>query len=181
MRVRLTVSPMFVLFVCAFCYLDGLGLFAPFFLAAALHECGHLLALRLLRAPVRELRLGLTGAVIRAELLSPRTELLCALAGPAVNLGLALLFRKAAPAFYFCNALLFLYNMLPVPPLDGGRICRLILPGSVCLALQYAVILSAVVFGVWGTCVRHWGLLPCAFAAFFLLRLPKSLVKRGEG
>ena len=175
--VRLSVSPCFVLFVCAFCYLDRLGLFFPFLLSAALHEGGHLLALRLMRLPVREIRIGLTGTVIRAELPDRSSALLCLLAGPAVNLLLALLFRRSAPALCLCSTFLFLYNMLPVCPLDGGGICRLLLPHWLCLCLQYAVILSAVVFGAWGSFILRMGLLPCLCAAFFLLRLPKTSCK----
>ena len=178
--IKLSVSPAFVLCLCAFCWLDGLGLFWPFTLAAALHEGGHLLALRIMHIPVRELRLGVTGAVIRAELTGAKRELPVVLAGPAVNLLCALLSARWLPAFCLCNTLLFFYNMLPVYPLDGGRLCRLLLPRKVCAVLQSAVILLAAAAGVWGTCVLHLGLLPCLAAAFFLLRLPKTSCKTPE-
>ncbi|TAL46749.1 hypothetical protein EPN87_04575 [archaeon] len=65
----------------------------------------------------------------RRDLTGPETGLI-ALAGVAVNLVFALLFSMINvvypnPAFaliYFVNAWLFLFNMLPVPPLDGSRI-----------------------------------------------------------
>ncbi len=43
---------------------------------------------------------------------------------------------KVAQAGVFVNILMFVFNMLPIPPLDGGRIMTSILPHK--LALQYA-------------------------------------------
>lgn len=100
-------------------------------LAAAAHEGGHLTLLRLFRVPVEGLRLGAFGAVIRArtERLSYGRELLVTLAGPAVNLLCAPLLSALARRwgwawgylFAGAHALLGVYNLLPVPPLDGGR------------------------------------------------------------
>lgn len=43
---------------------------------------------------------------------------------------------KVAQAGVFVNILMFVFNMLPIPPLDGGRIMTSILPHK--FALQYA-------------------------------------------
>ena len=43
---------------------------------------------------------------------------------------------KVAQAGVFVNILMFVFNMLPIPPLDGGRIMTSILPHK--LAYQYA-------------------------------------------
>ena len=106
--------------------LAGAGGVLPLvFLSALCHELGHLAALRLAGAEVERLRLTAFGAEIRADtryLPYPR-EILCTLAGPAVNLALALVLARAAGDYVLAgaNLLLGLFNLLPIPSLDGGR------------------------------------------------------------
>ena len=110
---------------------------AAVLLAAALHECGHLLALAMLGAPVEGLRLSAMGAEIdaRTERLSYARELAAVLAGPAVNLTCAPVFARLALRlawdwgwmFAGAHALLGVYNLLPIPPLDGARAFYLLL------------------------------------------------------
>ena len=114
-----------------------LPLTAAVLLAAALHEGGHFAALRLFRVPVEGLRLGAFGAVIYARgtrRLSYGRELLVTLAGPAANLilapPLAALSARLAWEWGFllagASVLLGAYNLLPIPPLDGGRALYLV-------------------------------------------------------
>ena len=110
-------------------YLDPARRFWPFLAACAVHETAHLLVLYLLGGRVRSLSLGILGAQIDTEL--PRWALLAAtLAGPASNLLLAPLFACSAPRFALVNLLLGVYNLLPVPPLDGAQILALLFPRS---------------------------------------------------
>ena len=128
----LHVSAGFWLLLAAAAIAAPLPLTAAVLLAAALHECGHLLALRAFRVPVEGVRLGAFGAVIHARgtcRLSYGRELAVTLAGPLANLllapPLAALSARLAWEWGFllagANVLLGVYNLLPVPPLDGGR------------------------------------------------------------
>lgn len=106
-------------------------------LAAAIHECGHLLALRAFSVPIDGFRLTAFGAVLYArgaQRLSYGRELLAVLAGPAINLVCGLLAAALSLRFGWLSGLVFAgahiilcaYNLLPIPPLDGGRALILI-------------------------------------------------------
>ena len=124
---RLEVSGGFLLLTAALYYLDSSGV-VPWALAACgLHEMGHLLAIRALGGRVSLLRLTCVGAELRLSArypLSAGKQLAAALAGPAVNVLLALAAaRWGEGAFLFAglNLALGLFNLAPVAQLDGGR------------------------------------------------------------
>lgn len=111
--------------------LAGAGEVLPLVLFSALcHELGHLAALWLAGAKVERLRLTAFGAEIRADTrrLSYPREIACTLAGPAVNLLLALLFARLGKHYAAAGANLLLgcFNLLPIPALDGGRALHLL-------------------------------------------------------
>ena len=96
-----------------------------------LHETGHLLCLFAMSAPPDRVELGAFGMRIEksAAPLSYKEETAAALAGPAVNFVLALIFFvlcRARNADYLSGAVALnlcagIFNMIPVEPLDGGR------------------------------------------------------------
>ena len=111
--------------------LAGAGNVLPLVLLSALcHEIGHLAALWLAGARVENVRLTAFGAEIRADTrrLSYPREIVCTLAGPTVNLLLALAFARLGGNYVAAGANLLLgcFNLLPVPALDGGRALHLL-------------------------------------------------------
>ena len=129
---KLRLSP-FCLPALGAALLCGAGEVLPLVLLAALcHELGHLFVLQLFHVPVEEVVLSPMGAVISApgqEKLSYGAELAAVLAGPAVNLALAIVFARVCGDYLFAgaNAILGVYNLLPVQGLDGGRALYLVL------------------------------------------------------
>lgn len=130
MKLEISVSFFLLLFFALF--FTPLSLLLCMLSAAAVHEAGHLLLLSHFGVSVQCIRLCFSGAVIDAPKvarLSYGKELLVTLGGIGSNV-LAALF-SAAVARYFAfsplyvfsgaNALLAIYNLLPVPPLDGAR------------------------------------------------------------
>lgn len=126
------VTAGFLLLLAAAFVLAPPHLTAAVLLSAVLHECGHLLALRAFRVPAEGVRLCASGAVIfarGARRLSYGRELMVTLAGPAANLLAAPLLAALSARYAWgwgyllagANALLGVYNLLPIPPLDGGR------------------------------------------------------------
>ena len=88
--------------------------------AAAVHELGHYLAVRLLGGSVAELRLCFRGAKMEASPLTAGAELVCVLAGPAASLTLGLLLPWF-PRLALCGLVQGVYNLLPLGSLDGAR------------------------------------------------------------
>ena len=114
----------------ALALLAGAGEVLPVVLLSALcHELGHLTALALVKAKIERVRLTAFGAEIRADTryLPYGREILCTLAGPAVNLILAVVLARVAGEYLLAGANLFLgvFNLLPLPSLDGGRALHL--------------------------------------------------------
>lgn len=89
--------------------------------AALFHELCHGAAAVALGGSLGDIRLGERGATMEVGGLSNGRELLAAAAGPVGSLGLLLLGR-CFPRLALCGLVQGLYNLLPIYPLDGGRI-----------------------------------------------------------
>ncbi len=127
-----------------------LGLTLAVFGCVVLHELGHALMARRFGIATRDITLYPIGGVARLERMSERPveELLIALAGPAVNVVIALLLftglsilepfslEQLLPGWYgesflgtlmIINTGLVLFNLIPAFPMDGGRVLRALL------------------------------------------------------
>lgn len=123
----------------------GLVLVASVFAIVVLHELGHALAARRFGIPTHDITLYPIGGISRLDHMPerPRQELVVAIAGPAVNAVLAIAIYAGlevwgggadgdpltiggafAVQLMWINISLFLFNLLPAFPMDGGRILR---------------------------------------------------------
>jgi stage IV sporulation protein FB len=117
------------------------------FLCVVLHEFGHIFAARYFGVRTPEVVLLPIGGVARLERIpeEPRAEFVIALAGPLVTLVIALVLTALAGGLppldaehlqqlegvealvvqlAFANTFLFVFNLLPAFPMDGGRVLR---------------------------------------------------------
>ena len=190
-----------------------------YFVSLILHELGHALAARRLGIPIAGIDLWFFGGLsqMRREPQTAGEELKVAAAGPAVTLGLfgiclaagsaiastsrfidVALTREgfaATPALAligwlgFINAMLFIFNIIPAFPLDGGRIARAVVwwrtgdRNRATVATGRAGQLFAMalgLFGVWGLASggSSLGLLTVVLA-FFLYQAAGAAVLQG--
>ena len=123
---KLRIEPGFVGFALLVYALAG-ELVWPFFWAAGVHELAHLIAVWLLGGSVQTMTLRFADAQITTAPMGYAAEIACALAGPAANLLCCFCFQSGLPVFAVVSLLLGCYNLLPVGPLDGGRVLYAIL------------------------------------------------------
>ena len=181
MKRRLDLTPGFPAFLAAVWYFDSCGIFWPFLAAMTVHELAHAAVLLLLGGGIESVRLSFAQVELRTGLLSDRSELWSTAAGPGINLLCGWLFRRWMPAFAAVSLLLALFNLLPVWPLDGGRLLRTLLrmrwgaagvDASQTLGLLFGLgLLAGAVFAA-----RRWdaGVWPAVTAGALLVRLLRS-------
>ena len=181
MKRRLDLTPGFPAFLAAVWYFDSCGIFWPFLAAMTVHELAHAAVLLLLSGRIESVRLSFAQVELWTGLLSDRTELWSTAAGPGINLLCGWLFRRWMPAFAAVSLLLALFNLLPVWPLDGGRLLRTLLrmrwgaagvDASQTLGLLFGLgLLAGAVFAA-----RRWdaGVWPAVTAGALLVRLLRS-------
>lgn len=146
------------------------------FFAAAVHELFHLLALVAFRIPILQINITTGGAIIRTPPIAPLQELLCTLAGPAGSL-LCLLFGRFFPLLALCGLIQGLYNLIPLYPLDGGRILKC--AAQICFPRCWPILLTAAelcsITAVILACIflyhRTVDVFFLMFGAYFLLKI----------
>lgn len=94
--------------------------------AAVVHEAGHIFAVLFFGGKIHRARISVTGCVIECGEITEFGKLISILAGPVCSLML-ICFRRIAPQIAVCGLCQGLFNLLPVLPLDGGRILQLLL------------------------------------------------------
>lgn len=160
-----------------------------------LHEFGHALAARRYGIPTKDITLLPIGGVARLERMPerPSEELVVALAGPAVNVVIAvvlaglllavggvaempdlnLLGGAFLPQLLMVNIVLVLFNMIPAFPMDGGRVLRALLATRFDYALATTIAANvgrviAVMMGVYGFATQQYILMLISVFIFFV-------------
>ncbi len=118
------------------------------FIFCILHELGHLSAMLIFKKKTEKISFGYFGIkiVTGKQFLPPVKEAVIAFAGPLVNLILyVLLYAVNQKAYAVMSFGLAVFNLLPVPMLDGGHIISAFFPESKAtrkIGLSFAVTLA---------------------------------------
>jgi len=119
------------------------------FICIVLHELGHAIAAKHFRIATSNITLLPIGGIAQFESLpeKPKEELLISIAGPAVNIGIAVILlpfanfavlaaanstltlnaSNFATSLVLLNIWLAVFNLVPAFPMDGGRVLRALL------------------------------------------------------
>jgi Zn-dependent protease len=180
--------------------IQAVALTSAVFGCVLLHELGHALTARRFGIRTEDITLYPIGGVARLQRMprAPGAELLIALAGPAVNVAIALAliagqwalgagnpwsptpFDAWANALISVNVLLAAFNLIPAFPMDGGRVLRALLSGWLgrLRATEIAATLGqalAVMFGLY--CLFQGSLLQVLLAAFIYFAASTELAQ----
>lgn len=181
--------------------LAGVALIVSVFGCVVLHELGHALMARHYGIPTLDITMYPIGGVARLKMMprEPKQEFFIAIAGPAVNLGIAGVLWIVNSMFsssvtlseamttqanvlgllMWLNLGLVVFNMLPAFPMDGGRVLRAALATQLDYrnATHFASLIGqflAVGFGIFGIFNGLWTL---PFVAMFIFMAARQEVQ----
>lgn len=154
-RLRFRIHPLFFAYGIWTAFSGELMVFLAAAVAAVGHECAHAFAARRMGYTLDRIVLMPYGAVISGDIggISPKQECFVCLAGPCFNAAAALFFVSLwwlYPETYpytdtaaYVSVSLFLVNLLPAYPLDGGRMLfALLRPHGEARARRICLLLS---------------------------------------
>lgn len=133
-RFKFKIHPLFWILGIMLTFIGEGFLFLVYIFTALIHEYAHCITAAFYKCRTEEIVLYPYGAVLYGEFscLKPSEEAIVAISGPCFNLFMAIIFTAlwwVAPELYMytdsvvaVNISIAFFNLLPVYPLDGGRI-----------------------------------------------------------
>lgn len=184
---KFKVSPLFLLFGILLILFRLETLFLFYFVSIFLHELGHAYVAKKLGYKLSAIKLMPYGTQLSLQegIMNNKEDLLISLAGPCVNLLLIILtlalwwlfptiYAYTEP-FVISNLICLLFNLLPVFPLDGGRVILNLLSRKLERKTVYAIlkisgdIISILFFLLFIISLFHTPNFTLIFIAFFLM------------
>lgn len=115
------------------------------------HELGHLLMAKILKIEIDKIYIYPLGGITKLNMnlnTNPLQESLVLLAGPILQLVFYAIYQLILPEYQslieFYNYQILFFNLLPIYPLDGGKILNIVISSKVPykLSLKYSIFIS---------------------------------------
>lgn len=157
-----------------------LKLVIAWIISVFVHELFHYIALKICGIQVFAIKIGLWGTKMETESLSNGEEIFCAIAGPIGGFCL-LVFVRIFPLLAVLGCLHSIYNLIPIFPLDGGRVIHCIISRytskSEIIKIWYdrVVILVLLLLSIILSLRLSLGLMPIVLVAIIAFRNGKKI------
>lgn len=129
MKIKLDIKIFLIILV--YILTKNIKVFALSFIFIFIHELGHILAGISLGLKITKIHITILGFSIEFENYGKErriNKIIIDSAGPAINLIIAIMaIILGIPELFYINLALLLINLLPIFPLDGGRILKTVL------------------------------------------------------
>lgn len=152
-RIKIKFHPTFWFFLIILLFSNNFLNIASYLLCVFLHELGHSLMASFLGYRLNKITILPFGASLSGKenvFYKPSHEILVAISGPLVNLFLLIICLALfwlfpvcytyLENFYYANLITFIFNFLPVYPLDGGRVLYALIKKKKSVNQSYKII-----------------------------------------
>ena len=124
-KIQVSVNASVLIMLALSLYIIPIRWLLAWYAAVIIHELGHYFAVKLSGGQILSFQIRGNGCRMETTPLSDGKAVLSLVAGPIASL-IPLLFIRQVPRLAVCGLFHSVFNLLPIYPLDGGKIVRIL-------------------------------------------------------